>query len=73
MTGTPVWENSEQHPSQAAGILITWQCLASDSPPETLARFFTDVFSGVFSTAVVERAGNGTTLMPKEMDDGSVR
>ena len=41
---------------------------SSDSPLETLAQFFTDVSSGGFSTAVVERAGNGTTLMPKEMD-----
>ena len=67
VTGTPVWENSEQHPSQATGAPITWHARPLTNPWK-LARFFTDVFSGVFSTAVVERAGNGTTLMPKEMD-----
>ena len=35
---------------------------------ETLAQFFPDILGGACSTAVVERTGDGTTLMPKEMD-----
>ena len=69
--GTPVWENSEQHPSQAAGAPITQHACPRTCPRE-LWLGFSVVFSGVFSTVVVEIAGNGTTLMPKEMDGGSV-
>lgn len=35
---------------------------------ETLVWCFTDGLSGVLSTVMVGRAGNGTVLMPKELD-----